>query len=423
MNYIFKNNNKISQFYYSDNNIVEKKSINNSWEKEKVLLENRKSNYTATSFKDKIYFFTQNTKGDVVLSILDNSNITERIILKNQSNTSKTFRIYFHPLISDNSITLIYTAFMDNANVLLMQKMTTNGKWEQPIKLDIIKPFKNCPIIFEQISETHALIFYQKKDRNNTKLGFREINLNNYGEFKSIHSTTYQITDLSTLSIPEGIFTAYIIKGMFSYQLIFRKKQKDFNNPIVLAENQIIDKPILFLYNNILYLLYTIGPSVYITYSEDYGSTFSSIEKLKKENGNNLIKSFYTDINRDKYISKEIYLSLDRELKIIPEFCNDFFTKETENETIYKPSDDEQINLLEERIHILQNKLIESQKSQNNKDKQIIALTKSIQDKSNEMNLLINDIQELKKFSSKPQQIDEENLLETEKTTDIPNID
>lgn len=395
MNYIFKDNNEMSQFYFKGNDIIKKDFIDGSWKKEKILLENRKSNFTATRFKNKIYIFSQSVRGDIILSIIDGNKSSEQTILKNTGNTSKTYKIYFYPLISQDNITLIYNAFMDNSHYLLMQVMSEKGKWEQPIKLDIIKPFKSQVIYFEQINEAHGLIFYQKKDKSNTKLGFREITINNYGEFKSFYTTAYPIIDITTLSISKGIFVAYIVKGIFSHQLVFMKKQRDFNNPIVIADSQTIEKPLLFL-NNGLHLFYTMGSNIYHTYSNDLGDTFSTPEKYKKENGNELIKSFYNDGNPDIYVSNEIYISKDRELKVIPDFCNNFMKKISDREIENTVNDQEEFNSLKDKIAILQNKLRESQKSLEYKDRQIISLTKSLHEKSNEMNFLINDFHHFK---------------------------
>lgn len=395
MNYIFRNNNQLIQLFYEDNNIW-KKEHNNDLEKEKIILENRKSNFTASKYKDKIYIFSQNLKGDILLSIMDEIHIQEQTILKNQSGSSKAYKVFFYPLITSSSITLIYNAFFDNNHVLLIQKMGEQGKWEKAIKLDIIKLFKNQILFYEKLDEAHGLFFYQKKDKNAYKLGFREININNYSEFKPIYTTSNQIIDITTLSTNKGICTAFIIKGLFSYQLIFIKKEKDFNNPIVISENQVLDKPLLFLADK-LYLFFISGTNIFYCYSTNYGDSFSSPEKYKKDKGSEIHKAFYCCPDNTTYLGKEIYVNKDGQVKIITDYC-DFIIYEKENNRLKEElNSNEEFDILEEKISILQNKLMEKEKNMNFKDQQILSLTKSLQAKNNEINLLIGDINQYRK--------------------------
>ncbi len=386
-------NNSLSSFNFSANKIFVKNYVNEIWEKEVLIIDNVRNNFTVSLSSDgKLYLFCQDIDGNVILSTNTEGRWTNKIILENQSPKATT--ILFYPIITEKGITLIYNSPIgkDGSGYIMMQKLADNGTWAKAETIDKFYPIKSTYFTIQKIKNDHYILFYQTKTTSKN-IGYREITSNSYGSFNVFHTTNYQLTDFSYLTTNEGLYLVNVVKSMYSTQLIFRKKDSDnFSNPIILCEGTKIEKPLIFFAENILYIFFSNGNNLFYTTSSNSGESFKKVQKYKSTKFHDLIKGKYIrdDIgNKSTFCTNELYLnkSMPNLIKIIPEIYTNFFPeKKVVAEEVVKHEiayiDQELIDELETKIKILENKIFNYENELKEKNNKILNLTNLLSSRS-----------------------------------------
>ncbi len=334
--------NKLLCFYYSkEREIICRTYENNKWGRGIRVLSNTRPNFTVTIGKESmIYLFCQENIGDIVLCTGKDDEWKSKVILKNQSN--KIYPIQLYPIITDDGICLTYNVPVpdDNkSNYIVFQKLDANGQWSQASRIDKFVSMQDDLYKVQSISNEHMILFYQTRTPENN-LGYREINPYMQGDYNIFHSTAYNIIDSSFLTTNNTIHVLYIVKSMFSTQLLYRKKEsKQFSNPITIWEGQKINNCLIFFANDKLYATYTHNGQLFYCISENKGISFSRPARYKNKFCLNPVKSTYiseTPQSENTFYCRQLYVdNLNLcDIQLLPDLYEDFYLAETNSTPI-----------------------------------------------------------------------------------------
>lgn len=333
-NYIIRQSNDrlINFFSFKENSIFYKTYENDKWSEATVVLPNTLDNFTVTLSQDgTIYIFCQNLFGDIVLCTCNKnlSNWSNKILLKNQSN--KIHTILFYPIIKSNGLCIIYNVPSDNgSSQLISQNVNSAGEWSKPKFIDNLLGLNSNMFQVQNISSEHLIVFYQSK-RNENNIGYREIALSRFSDFKPIHLTSYQIVDTSFITTNNAIHALYAVKSMFSYQILYRKKTGDsFDKPVIIWEGQKVDNCLLSIVNSIIYATFKYRGQLFICSSTNQGTTFSKPEIYRNKISTNLKKCIYISENfmdEKKFFVKELYVDKNdtSNIQMLPQLYEMFY--------------------------------------------------------------------------------------------------
>lgn len=330
--YILKENNNICAFYYGENkSIYTQKVRNNQIFKEKII--DNCLNYFSVSLdkEGKIYIFNQDLDGNIILATSKNIDTDFNIfnLVQNENNTTNL--TFLNPLFFENNISLIFNKNANNNsknNFLSVKTMWENNKWSEAENIDIFSIGNSCIYEIENINEKDAILVYEKKD-NELQLGFKEIIDGKISPFYQIHKTGFQIVDFSVLTVNEEVHFLYILKNLFSSQVVYRKKNSyGLTNPIVLFEGQKLRDCCIFLIENKIYCTCISGNSIIYSISNDFGNNFSNQMYYKKLVNQDIVKAkFLSKNNKEKStILNHIYVDYKNPISVqfIPDILPDY---------------------------------------------------------------------------------------------------
>lgn len=393
-NYIVrtKENLLICFYHIKDNGIYCKKYENNRWAQDELIIPGASEYYTINMAESgELYLFCQNEKGDIMLCRNDGKKWAKKIILKN---TSKTIQnITFNAIITDYGLCLIYNIPSEDGKRynLTSQSLDNKGKWLEATKIDTIIPFPESIFQLQPIGRNHSIVFYQKKGLE-SDIGYREITPSEIGKFNIFHSTNYRLTDHSFMTTNERIHMIYIIKSMFSNQLIYRKKEdKGFSNPIVLWEGPKLTNCCLTIVKNQLYVTWIYNNQLYYCISEDNGDTFSKSMRYKRKFCLSVKKAIYLSYEKmqeNNFVCHELYIDStnNSDIQLLPDLYDNFYPEKI----AVKPEVIEKLNTefqddYNENLEKLKNQVNLSLNELSQKDKQIMQLSSSIHLKNEEI--------------------------------------
>ncbi len=312
--YIVKTkDNKLHCFYHTNESGINMRTYEqNKWGKSINIFPDALQNYTLTLSKNgTFYIFCSDKSGNINSCVGSGDSWNTHIVLRNQSPV--IHNVIFSPLFTPSGLKLIYNmpSPEDKSHFIMTQSLAKNGEWSAPSRLDRISPFSNNIFTTQLLSDDHAIVFYQTKP-SETNLGYREITDAQNGSFNVIHSTGYQIADTSFLTTNNTIHTAYVVKSLFSSQLIYKKRDSEgFSGPIPIWESQRIENCLLMISKSRLYIYFASSTSLYSCYSDDNGETFSRPVRYKEKICQNPIKAYYiseTQMDESGYFCREVYV-------------------------------------------------------------------------------------------------------------------
>ncbi len=324
--------NRLFCFYYvKGRGLLYKTYENNKWAREKVLLEQGRENFTVTiDEKGIIYLLCQDSMGDVVLLTNGEGEWVSKVILKNQS--GKVHPILLKPIITDNGICLIYNvpAVEEKSNYLVFQSVDGDGRWGPAQRIDRFTGMNSQMFQVQHVTREHVLLFYYNKSMENS-IGYREITPAKLGSYNNIFSTVNHLQDVCFLTTDNAIHVCYIVKSVFSCQLIYRKKEDEgFSQPTIIAESQKLDNCIMFFVENILYIMYVSNGQLFETRTEDRGKTFYRPARYRNKFCLNPMKAHYISNvpqSEDNYYCRELYVDRSHpwDIQVIPDKNEDFY--------------------------------------------------------------------------------------------------
>lgn len=371
-NYILRLKNKLACFYYGyeTKEIFCKTFENNMWGKPTSIVKSCNSDFTV-NISDCVYVFCNVIdKGVFKYSTKDFNDWS-------YDKLSNTNEEYFNAYIFGKG--MIY-----NRNNIIFLK---NNSIEEV--LDTFVPINNTFFESQFISDEHVLIFYQSKESESVKLkrsniffkeevqesyrniGYMEVSVDDKSKFKPIHTTQYQIVDVSFITTYNVIHALYIVKSLFSYQLVYKcKVNQEFDTPIVVWEGQKIENCLISIVNNIIYVFFQYRNQIFV--SKKRGLTFTKPEIYKYKICNKPKKAIY--ITEDKMDENEIFLRnvyVDTyspwDIQIIPDLYETFYYFKNSELVLHK-DEQQEIPILQEDPNIKKDILIQEESSKANID-------------------------------------------------------
>ncbi|MDR1532260.1 MAG: hypothetical protein LBS62_08770 [Clostridiales bacterium] len=330
-------------FYRSGGCIIQRTFSRNKWTKPTVAAGSARENFTLTmDGKGRVYLFAQETNGDIILCTDADGEWTSKVILENRSPRIYDLRLY--PIMTGTSGTagkgmwIIYNvpAPEERANYLVIQQAEAAGRWSPASRVDKFVPAGDFLFELQEVAKGHALMFYQTRTQE-INIGYREITFGSgtsgyqQSGYNIFHSTNYFCTDHSFLTVPNAIHLLYIIKSMFSYQLIYRKKTSAyFDNPVVLWESQHIESCLLFYAKDNLHAVFCSNGAVYECVSENKGETFYRAARYKNKCCLSPVKARYVSAqeqSENNFYCRQLYVNAESpwDIQLLPELCEDFY--------------------------------------------------------------------------------------------------
>lgn len=338
-NYILINkNNEILSFYYGEERSIYYKKLdysNNSIITKVIQDVTDYFTVDITPSKD-IYIFCQNYIGDVILCKLEKDKFKHKILFKNKNERAEN--ILFYPIFFKNNLSLIYNTPDSNQSFLSIKTLINNKNWTNSENIDLFSILPNNTFYIQKITQDNIILAYQKKSKD-TQIGYKQIKNGNISDFITIHRTNYQIVDYSFVSFNDITHYVYIVKNLFSSQVIYRKKDEyGLSNPITLFDGQKIKTCNINILNNDLYCSFIVNNTLYYCQSENLGRSFLGIVKYKKPISQDVVKAKFLDnINIPNNCINEIFIDSKNisNIYMLPELLPNLFKKEAENTNSY----------------------------------------------------------------------------------------
>ena len=326
-----KNNSLVCFYYIRDSGILYKIYEGGKWSETNTLIKSGRSNYTVTlDDAGKMYVLCQNNYGDVLLYLNQDgmyTNWTEKTILKNKG--QRVHPITLYPIISERGMGLIYNVPIidEKSSHLIRQTFNARGQWSPAGKVDKLISLPGSTFQVQAVASKHVIVFYQTKGYE-YNLGYREMTLDSQSRFNVFHSTSNTIADVSFLTTDDSIHVLYVVRSMYSSQLIYRKKEEgEFSNPVVLCESESLENCLLFFADESLHATYISDGQLYHCLSENSGDSFSRSVRYYSKVCENPVKAAYIGKCHEDYFIRELYVDSSEpwNVQVIPDICKNFY--------------------------------------------------------------------------------------------------
>jgi hypothetical protein len=328
-------------YYINGKGISFKEFINNKWSKEQSLLLTGSDNFTVSiDVEGFIYLVCQDSVGDLSISNNKNGSWESRVILKNQA--ASIYKISMQPIFTQTGMSLIYNipSQDDKGHNLVLQSLNDSGVWSPAARIDKFYATHGKMYQLQMLNSSHGILFYQTRGTENI-LGYREITPDKFGNFYSFYKSSYQVLDSSFLTTASTIHVLFIVKTMFSSQLLYKKKDNnEFSTSTVIWDAPRMDNCHLFFSNDNLYISYVNNGHLYMCMSEDKGNTFSKPIKYRKKFCLHPVKANYiseTSQRENVYFVRQLYV--DREapwdIQLMSDMSEEFYEISNTQEPVF----------------------------------------------------------------------------------------
>ncbi len=307
-------------FYYANNKIFSSTYDNGIWTKAKLVADNVMETFSfCLSPSNNFNIFYQDMEANVTLLTNENDNWEKKIILYNNDSQEKML-LHFSSLYIDNIFYIFFIQKNGSTKNLVSQQLLDNQKWSNPQVVG-----KNILGTNELYSIYNNLITYCSVNEN-LSYGYISLTESGFSTFTPLFKTKQTIVDKSIILIKDTFHVVFCIKGLFSYQLVYKKicNGEETMNKIIY-EGQKIRNPIIFSANERLYISYIFNNSIYYTYSNDFGDKFEKVIK-NRNNYTNLKKAIYVKNYENGYIASEMYCNNKNKIILIDEVHDDFYS-------------------------------------------------------------------------------------------------
>jgi hypothetical protein len=386
MYYIVKTGRQVCSFYYArERGIVRRVFVRGRWQPEEVIAQNARENFTVHLDNGVIYLFCQDAQGNMVLITINTSDnsFNAHVALENKADHVQAITLY--PIIMEQGLVIIYnTAAEDHGNYLMIQKTDGDGQWSPATRID---KYWSSSYDVQRISNDHLVVFYQTRGRENS-LGYRELTAEEQGRFNIFYSTGYFVSDTAYLTTEHGIHTLFVVKSMFSSQLIYRSKiSGEFNDPVVIYEAQRIERCLLFFIRGKLYVTFLAAGQLFMCESTDMGGTFTRPARYRNKFCQNPEKAYFIcdgeQTESECYI-RQVYVdhSTPWDVQIVPELYEDFYMFQSEGEDSESASMEPEYA---DELGRLKNQLEQAQRQLAEKDSQLAQLAQLLSQRNQEL--------------------------------------
>ena len=184
------------------------------------------------------------------------------------------------PMFGEHGMYIIHNEEEGDGKYLCGRHTNEKGVWQPALRIDAYLPLYREPYEAQATSASHTLLFYQSGAGENL-LGYREITPTRFGPYQRIHSGK-NIMDASFLTTEDAVFALFVVRSVFSSQLLFRyRAEAAFSAPLLLWEAPKIDDVLLMFINGKLYATCVSGNRLYTAISENRGASFSKMDIYK----------------------------------------------------------------------------------------------------------------------------------------------
>lgn len=365
-------------YFVFEKGIHLRRYVNGRWSQPDVLVEDAKPNYTVNISKDgKIYIFCQDGNNNINLCSNRSGEWKVQLILQNQH--SAEFDIIFNAIITENGLNLLYNVPNPDAksHTLVSQLLNQRGQWGKANRIDSFFALPNHVFQMQAITCEHGLIFYQMRTPE-INLGYREIDAENIGDFNIFYTTTYPVVDYSFLTTDSAVHVAFIVKGMFGCQLIYRMKtDKTFSNPVIVWEGQKFENCLMTYVKGSLKISFVVGEQLYVCTAENGNTKFSAPIRYRNKFCQNPMKATYLSYNQmteKDYYCREIYVDslCQWDIQVLPDMHEDFYPtvqqaaipeqKETQSKGKYEDELLEEMDKMKKQLELAQLQILEKDK-------------------------------------------------------------
>lgn len=346
-NIVLKQDNLFIYYYYVNNKIFETKYLNNTWLRPKLIIEDVLDYFTiAIDNSAKVNIFYQDLEGNVNLLINENESWIKKVILYN--NNTERFILNFSGYYSEDFFQIFYLIPRkdEKKNLeIITQILDSNQKWHNPITIGSNIKYFNIPFKLFKLKDNKIILYITFNEvENTTEFVYRIFNKNILQEQNKIFATKYNILDTSLVEYKDLIYCICLIKGIFSYQLIFFEMEKGIiTNTKIIFEGTKIENILIFYINDILHISYTSNENIFYCFSNSFGKNFSKIIRFHKK---------ISGIQKAEYISNlnvglttnEIYCNSKNKIIFINDLFDDFYFR---NENVHIKENSEYIGITE----------------------------------------------------------------------------
>lgn len=309
-----------------------------------LIIENVISNFTICVQGGEVFVFCKNIYGDIILcrssnindTFNNNINFSNIILFKDLSNL-------FYPIFLNSNLSLIYNNYNNSMLSIKSTKVDLNNNfinfnnfnWNSPENIDLINStpipnsneYSNLNLLdLYKVHQTNFILSYIKfKSNKELQAGFKVISNGALSDFIIFHKTSHQLVDYSIICFNNKIHIIYIIKNLFSTQVIYRSYYNNIlSNPVLLFEGQKIKMCCACVINNKVYCQFIIGNTLYYLISEDYGNNFSSVMKYKRSVSQEIQKIKFLDFKHSERDSFNEVFADDPQNLLNLQFVMDF---------------------------------------------------------------------------------------------------
>ena len=337
--------NKLIAIYHDDTSGIAMRAFDNGrWGKPASIAPDMQPNFTLSADSRGILYMLCQDSSNILLYRFTQGEWKSRMMLEGSG--SKQIPLHAYPIVFGKSMSLIYSSPSGNItgsseSPLMLRRIDEHGTWHAPLIIDKYTP-SNGSFSVQAITPSHYLLFYAKKS-NETSVGYVEISPERITAFNTIYSTNQRIADTSFLATNNSIHALLIIKGMFSTQVIYRKKSNaNFSAPITLAEAPQISNCLLMFVSGKLHAYFTIGSHLVSANSSDFGETFSSVSRCTTKFCAEPIKSSYLSqmpMREDDYFVRQLFVDRHNttDIQLLPDIYEDFYPLPTRTSTENPP--------------------------------------------------------------------------------------
>ncbi len=358
--FIYLDNNTHYILYYSQDKIIMDKYINDKLIDNEEIINNVSSNFfISVNDKNEIYIFCQDLDGNILLIKKTNEEWQVQTILQN--NNLEKININFSGYFLDKRFFIFYTNKNDKHKTydLITQHLYEDDTWSEP---EIITTDLLCDTLsykLQKIDDNEHLILYKSLNNNGFDIGYKKIIDFNIKDYKSLLNTKNKIIDYSFLATKEDVHFVYIVKGLFSYQLIYCKRSSSNNNVFSkkLFEGQFIKSPIISIINNKLHISFINNDNINYFVSKNNGYNFTPVIKFNKFY-ENIEKLDYISMGKNNFICNQIY-SVKNGSNII--FLNELYKESLKSNNSVK-NNLKDINILNETLKENETRIYEYEK-------------------------------------------------------------
>lgn len=319
--YLLRIKDEFLTFFYGENKSIYMQQKSGEKLVTTKIIENVLDCFSVSIYFDKIYIICQDFFGSLKL-LVSNGNSFSQVELFKDSLIPK--RAIFTPLFLGNNISFIFNTFDSRQNFISVKTLVENKYFTQTENIDYFYPNYN---LFEvQKQGDDLIIVYQKRDKE-AQLGYKLISNGKISDFIPFHKTGHQIVDFSFISFNNCLHFIFIVKNLFSTQVIYRKfENNSFSNPVVLYDGQKVRDCTIFIIDNILYCTYISNFNLFYSTSKDFGNSFNTNLKHKKPFSSEIIKASFLCDKPSNFSINHVYVDFKNPLNIqfLPDISQQF---------------------------------------------------------------------------------------------------